>query len=400
MLLADETGQRLLHGAAPSLPAAYNAAAHGLAIGPSAGSCGTAAFERKPVFVTDIAADPRWADFKDLAAAHGLGACHSTPILSSQGRLLGTIAMYYRRPHNPGAHDRQLIERATQLAAIAIERKQGEAARARLAAIIESSNDAIISQDLNSVITTWNQGAQRLFGYTEQEVIGRSISILIPPDLEDEELRMLERITRGESTDHYETVRRRKDGSLVDVSLTLSPIKDAHGQVIGASKIARDITEQKRAREERRRSRAFITSVVENLPNMIFVKDAKNLKFIRFNKAGEDLLGYSREDLIGKTDYDLFPKAEADFFTETDRQVLKAGRLHDIPEESIQTRDKGQRILHTKKIPLLDADGTPQYLLGISEDITERKRLEDAIPAGAKDGGSRPVGGRGGARLQ
>ena len=80
------------------------------------------------MFVTDIAADPRWAGAKDLAAAHGLGACHSTPILSSQGRLLGTIAMYYRRPHNPGAHDRQLIERATQLAGIAIERRQAEEA--------------------------------------------------------------------------------------------------------------------------------------------------------------------------------------------------------------------------------------------------------------------------------
>jgi len=109
---------------------------------------------------------------------------------------------------------------------------------------------------------------------------------------------------------------------------------------------------------------------------MIFVKDAKDLKFIRFNKAGEDLLGYSREDLIGKNDYDFFPKAEADFFTAHDRHVLKSGRLLDIPEESIQTRDKGKRILHTKKIPIFDEAGTPQYLLGISEDITERKRLE------------------------
>lgn len=126
VLLADEKEQRLLHGAAPSFPQAYNEAIHGIAIGPQAGSCGTAAFERKPVFVSDIAADQRWADFKDLAAAHGLAACHSTPILSSQGRLLGTIAMYYRWPHNPDLHDRQLIERATQLAGIVIERKQAE----------------------------------------------------------------------------------------------------------------------------------------------------------------------------------------------------------------------------------------------------------------------------------
>lgn len=131
VLLADEKGQRLLHGSAPSLPDAYNEAIHDIAIGPKAGSCGTAAFERKPVSVTDIAGDPRWADLKDLAATHGLGACHSTPILSSQGQLLGTIAMYYRRPHNPGAHDRRLIERATQLAGIAIERDRANEARQR-----------------------------------------------------------------------------------------------------------------------------------------------------------------------------------------------------------------------------------------------------------------------------
>jgi two-component system, cell cycle sensor histidine kinase and response regulator CckA len=171
-----------------------------------------------------------------------------------------------------------------------------------------------------------------------------------------------------------ETAHRTKNGQLIPVEVSVSYLfhegKEYHCAFV------RDITERNRAREAQRRSNAFITSMVENLPNMIFVKDAKNLKYIRFNKAGEDLLGYSREDLIGKSDYDVFPKAEADFLTETDRQVIQSGRLLDIPEESVMTRDKGQRILHTKKIPLLDPDGTPQYLLGISEDITEHKRLE------------------------
>ena len=109
---------------------------------------------------------------------------------------------------------------------------------------------------------------------------------------------------------------------------------------------------------------------------MIFVKDAKDLKFVRFNKAGEDLLGHSREVLIGKSDYDFFPKEEADFFTAIDRQVLKTGSLVDIPEEPIETKHQGRRILHTRKIPIYDETGEPQYLLGISEDITERKRTE------------------------
>lgn len=139
-----------------------------------------------------------------------------------------------------------------------------------------------------------------------------------------------------------------------------------------------DITERKRAEEELRESESFITSVVENLPNMIFVKDAKDLKFVRFNKAGEDLLGYPREVLIGKSDYEMFPKDEADFFTSKDREVLELGGMLDIPEELIDTKHHGRRILHTRKIPIYDEKGEPRYLLGISEDVTDLKRLESA----------------------
>jgi len=124
-----------------------------------------------------------------------------------------------------------------------------------------------------------------------------------------------------------------------------------------------------------RESQSFLNSVIENIPNMIFVKDATDLRFIRFNKAGEDLLGRNRVQLIGKNDYDFFPREEAEFFTEKDRHVLKGRVVVDIPEETISTR-QGMRFLHTKKIPILDKHGVPQYLLGISEDITKRKEAE------------------------
>ena len=126
------------------------------------------------------------------------------------------------------------------------------------------------------------------------------------------------------------------------------------------------------------RSYQFLNSLIENIPNMIFVKDAKELKFVRFNKAGEDLLGYSRQELIGKSDSDFFPKSEADFFIASDREVLLSGKMRDIPEEPILTRYKGIRILHTKKIPIYNDQGDPLYLLGISEDITEIKEAERA----------------------
>lgn len=116
----------------------------------------------------------------------------------------------------------------------------------------------------------------------------------------------------------------------------------------------------------------FLASIVENLPDMIFVKEAADLKFVRFNAAGERLLGRDRRELIGKSDRDFFPPNEADFFIGKDREVLASGKLLDIPEEPIHT-PHGVRTLHTKKIPILADDGTPRFLLGISEDITDRK---------------------------
>jgi PAS domain S-box-containing protein len=118
-----------------------------------------------------------------------------------------------------------------------------------LASIIEFSDDAIVSKDLNGIITSWNKGAERIFGYLAEEVIGKPITILIPPDRHNEEPAILQRIRRGERIEHYETVRQRKDGSFIAISLTVSPIKDAQGKIVGASKIGRDITERKRSEE-------------------------------------------------------------------------------------------------------------------------------------------------------
>jgi PAS domain S-box-containing protein len=152
-----------------------------------------------------------------------------TPLYSRTGRLVGAVNMLV------DITDRKLAETFAQ----------------RIASIVESSDDAIISKDLNGTILSWNDGAGRLFGYAAHEMIGKSITILIPSERRDEEPGIINRIARGERVDHYETVRVRKDGSLVDISLSVSPIKDVSGKVIGASKIARDITERKRAEEQR-----------------------------------------------------------------------------------------------------------------------------------------------------
>jgi PAS domain S-box-containing protein len=285
ILLLDAGGTRLRHGAAPSLPDAYNAAIDGVAIGPNAGSCGTAAHTRAPVVVSDIATDPLWTDYRDLALEHGLRACWSTPIFSAAGEVLGTFAMYYDEPRSPSDDDRQLIAFAARTAALLIERKRAEETRARLAAIVESSDDAIVSKDLNGIITSWNSGAERLFGYRADEAIGQPITIVIPPDRLDEEPEILRRIRHGERVDHFETVRRRKDGALRDISLTVSPIVDGRGTIVGASKIARDITERRSLERQRE---AFVGIAAHELRTPVTgIKGYTQLLARRLRRVGE-----------------------------------------------------------------------------------------------------------------
>ncbi len=165
------------------------------------------------------------------------------------------------------------------------EDERAERVTRRLAAIVESSDDAIISKDLNGIIQTWNKGAERLFGYLGEEAIGKSITIVIPPERLHEETDILHRIRRGEPIDHFETQRRRKDGSLVEISLTISPVTDETGKIVGASKIARDITEQKRrerqisllAREADHRTNNLL-AVAQATVNLTQAETARDLK--------------------------------------------------------------------------------------------------------------------------
>ena len=150
------------------------------------------------------------------------------------------------------------------------ERRRTEATRHILTSIVDSSDDAIISKDLNGIITSWNKSAERMFGYTEPEVIGQSITILIPPDRLDEEPNILARLRHGERVEHFETVRRRKDGTLLDISLTISPVKNEHGTIIGASKIARDISERKRAEAALLASEARFRQLADAMPQIVW----------------------------------------------------------------------------------------------------------------------------------
>jgi PAS domain S-box-containing protein len=204
----------------------------------------------RPAWIPDVTKDtnfPRAA----IAVEEGLHGAFGAPILFGPD-VLGAVEFFSREIREP---DPDLLEMMATIGSQIghfINRKQAEETLRRLAAIVESSDDAIISKNLDGVIVSWNKGAERLYGYTAEEIVGKPLAILVPPEHSDELPAIMERLKRGERIEHYETVRVRKDGGRLDVSLTISPVKGPHGTIIGASKIARDITKQKHAQQTTR----------------------------------------------------------------------------------------------------------------------------------------------------
>jgi PAS domain S-box-containing protein len=244
----------------------------------SACACGLALSAGARVVVPDIETCDFIAGTADLDEYRrsNIRAVQSTPLVSRSGRLLGMISTHWREPHQPAELALLRLDVLARQAADLIERSITETALResneqllQLASVVESSGDSIITTNLHAIVTTWNPSAEKLFGYTAEEVIGKPVTILIPPERHDEETTIVERIKRGERIEHYETIRQHKDGSLINVSLTVSPVKNAHSKIIGASKIARDITERKRsdqqiatlAREAEHRTKNILATV-------------------------------------------------------------------------------------------------------------------------------------------
>jgi PAS domain S-box-containing protein/excisionase family DNA binding protein len=256
------------------------------------------------------------------------------------------------------------------------EIKQAERDRAMLAAIIESSEDAIISKTFDGIIRSWNAGAERLFGYTEGEAVGQPITFIIPPERLQEEKDILQRLRRGERIEHYETVRVAKDGRRIDVSLTISPLRDSDGNLVGASKIARDITARKRADAALRESEHRFSSFMQALPGLAWIKDESG-RYIFANDAVQKPFGVSPEELYGKTDHDVFSLEAAAQFSENDRRALTSEKGVEVIE-SLEHED-GIHYSIVSKFPIPDADGKPAYVGGVAIDITERLQAEEAL---------------------
>jgi PAS domain S-box-containing protein len=251
------------------------------------------------------------------------------------------------------------------------ERKQIEAAAARLAAIVEHSDDAIIGKDLQGLVTSWNPGAEKTFGYSAREMTGQPITRLIPPECQQEEAEILSRIKHGKNVPHFETVRVRKDGSPVRVSVTVSPIRDSAGNVVGASKVARDITERLRVEEARLASEARYRTLFDYAPDGIVIADSQSV-YLDANASMCQMLGYSLDELIGLHASDIVAQQEIQHIAPA---LSEIGAKSDHHREW-QFRRKDGSVFDTEVIATLMPSGN---IMAMIRDITERKQAQEKI---------------------
>ena len=273
----------------------------------------------------------------------------------------------------------RLAEQARQ------NREEADERCSYLASIVDSSGDAIIGNGLDGTILSWNPGAEKLYGYSAAEIVGHSISTLCPPDRREEAIEILQRIGSGEKTDRLETERVRKDGMRLQLSVTVSPVRGADGRIQGASTIARDITDRKRAEEALKASEGLLRSVMDSSNDFIFVKD-RELRVVLCNRAYAEALGKAAAEICGRLDIDLGwdrelvagdPARGIKGWEEDDLAALRGETVHAAGEPCNVGAET--RYFDTVKTPIRGAMGEIAGLVGVSRDITARKQAEAAL---------------------
>jgi PAS domain S-box-containing protein len=238
-----------------------------------------------------------------------------------------------------------------------------------MTAIIQASDDAIIGKTLDGTIVSWNKGAEKLYGYNAEEILGQSISALAPPGKPDELPAIMKQLRRGQRIESYETTRVHKDGHLIDVSVNISPVKDKAGKVVGASAIARDITKRKRAEAALRLSEERFRIALKGAPVVVFTQDLQ----LRYTWINSPVLAWNRQDYIGKTDAEIVSDEDAARLTAIKQEVLRTG-VGSRTEVSVSF----EGVMHYFDLiaePLRDAGGTLLGLICSATDITSSKNL-------------------------
>jgi two-component system sensor kinase FixL len=258
-------------------------------------------------------------------------------------------------------------------------RRSAQLTNARLAAIVSSSDDAIIGKTVDGIVTDWNAGAQNIFGYDADEMIGQSISRLLPPGLEDEERNILAKVRAGEKVDHFETRRRHKNGNIIDVSVTVSPVWDDEGVLIGASKVARDITAARSAQAALREREAHLQSVLDTVPDAMIVIDTRGI-MQSFSTTAEKLFGYSASEVVGKNVSILMPQPYrgqhdsylARYMATGEKRIIGVGRL------VVGQRKNGSTFPMELAVGEMRS-GERRFFTGFVRDLTERQQTQQRL---------------------
>jgi PAS domain S-box-containing protein len=379
-------GDRLRHGGAPSLPKAYTDAINGAVIGPSAGSCGTAAYRGEPVIVEDIATDPLWADYRDLALPHSLCACWSTPVFSSQGKVIATFAMYYREPRRPTQRDQEIIDQITHLAGVAIQQKLAEEKLQRSEAYLAEAEKLT-----HTGSWAWDARTQkvlycseemfRVFGLDQRESLPtrEHFRQRVHPEDRDWVDKRFEKSFR-ERVDSFNEYRiLLPDGTVRHINSAGHPVLDEDGELIEYVATAVDVTERKRAELERRR----LASLVEQAADLMAIADLGGGTPVYLNKAGLKMVGFDswEEARTRRGIHYIFPE---------DRRFVNEVLWPMVLEKGSWSGE--MRFRHFKTgdpIPVLYSafriddpeTGQPVNVGNVCRDITDRKRAEEKLRA-------------------
>ncbi len=432
ILLLDKEGEHLIHGAAPSLPEIYNAAVHGTAIGPNVGSCGTAVYRKESVIVTDIASDPLWANYRDFTLNLGLRACWSTPLLSSQGQVLGTFAMYYSQPHTPQDFEWELIEVASSLAGIAIERKQAEESLQQLNEdlenrVIERTSELSkalkqlqteiaerqeTEQELTESERRFQKLAANLPGMIYQCLLRSDNSVNFPYvspacremfELEAKAIQqnsdlLIDLIHPDDRPDYYESVAISAknlqpwhwEGRLILPSLKIRwfqvnarPEAKENGDILWDG-ITIDITDRKQAEAALQESQQFIQKIADATPGILYLYDLEEQRNVYANSSVGTILGYTFDEikemgatflpqLIHPEDMAKIVEHHAKFAETEDGEIVE------IEYRMKAANDRCFWLQSRDTIFSRNAIGQPKLIVGFAQDITTRKAGESAL---------------------
>lgn len=387
VLLLDTRTHQLHLGAAPSLPDKYNEAIDGITIGSGAGSCGTAAYEKRLVIVNDISTDPLWKDYKDLAATHGLKACWSQPIMGHDEQVLGTFALYYAETRHPSKDELDLIRLAARIAGLVIEHTQAETAlresEEKYRSLIESSDAAIVVIDIDGNLQFANEIAATQLDTSPESVVGKNMQVLFPPAVADYQLSNVRDVIRtgqGIVTESLSYLR----GEDRWLRTSVQPIREASGEITTALIHATDITQFKAAEAALRQSEKRYRQMFElqNLPKLIV--DPQTAQILDANPAAVEYYGYSLETLKSMTIMQI-NVAEPEIIHEKIRQILAKeidsclfeqrladGSVRDVEVYTTEIEFEGQSLLYSTYIDITARNRALAALEEVNQQLEQR----------------------------